>query len=324
MRPQPLPEELAGGPFSTARARELGLPRMRLHRGDLVHPTHGAHSLRAPVTVEERAAAFAMGMPSARAFSHVTCAVLRDLPLPHFLEDEGRHGPLDVMAPTRGGQVAREGCRGHRGLEIREVEEVGGLSLIGLADTWCDLGELGRGRLTVDDFVVMGDAIVARLDARSEVTIRAGSRTSPGVRALHAALGRRVRPRGKVMLTEALTLIRPRVKSPMESRSRLMFVRAGFPEPEVNGIVLDEAGEYVAEADLLWRAKRVAAEYQGSVHADIKARSADEAKRRLLESLDHTVRELFADDVFRAPRRIDTLEFVARALDLDPRDLMIA
>lgn len=110
----------------------------------------------------------------------------------------------------------------------------------------------------------------------------------------------------------------------MESRARLMFVHAGFPEPEVNGVVTDEAGEYLAEVDLLWRRQRVAAEYQGQVHAQIGARSADEAKRRLLESTGHTVRELFVDDVFRAPRRVDTLEYVARALGLDLRTLTIA
>ena len=323
MRPRPLPAELAAGPFSTARARELGLPRMRLHRDDLVHPTYGAHALRAPVTVAERAAGFAAGMPSARAFSHATCAVLRRLPVPLFLVEEVEAGILDVMAPTSHGQVMREGCRGHRGLELREVEEVDGLRLVGLADTWCDLGELRRGRLTVDDFVVVGDAVVARIDAGVGTVVRQGARTSHGVQALHAALGRRVRPRGKRMLTEALGLIRPRVRSAMESRARLMFVRAGLPEPEVNGIVTDAGGDYVAEVDLLWRRERVVGEYQGAVHADIGARSADAAKRRLLESMDHTVRELFADDVFRAPRRVETVEFVARALGLDPSTLTI-
>lgn len=324
MRAKPLPLELTTGPFSTARARDLGVPRMRMHRADLVHPTYGSHALTAPVTLAERAAAFAVGMPPARAFSHVTCAVLRDLPVPGFLRTEAEAEVLDVMARTSDGQVTRAGCRGHRGLETREVEEVDGLLLVGLADTWCDLGELRRGRLTVDDFVVVGDAVAARLDARAGFVARQGSRTSPGVRALHVALGSRVRPRGKRMLTEALGLIRPRVRSPMESRARLMFVHAGFPEPEVNGVVVDEAGDYLAEVDLLWRAQRVAAEYQGQVHAEMGARSADEAKRRLLESTGHTVREVFADDVYRAPRRIDTLEYVARALRLDPHSLNIS
>jgi len=322
MRARPLPEELASGPFSTRRARELGLPKMRVYRGDLVHPTHGAHSLTEPVTLADRAAAFAAGMPSARAFSHVTAALLLGLPLPLRLEAET--ADLHVMAPTTDGRVERAGCVGHRGLEIRRTTTAHGLRVVGAADTWCDLGELRRGTIGVDDLVVAGDAAVALLDARSGVPVQGGSVTSPGVRALHEALHSRVRPRGKVMLAEALALVRPRVGSPMETRARLMFVRAGFPEPEVNGVVCDEAGEFVAEADLLWRSRRVIAEYQGAPHAEIRRRSGDEVRRRQLEALGHTVREIFSEDVHRAPRRIDTLLFVARALDLDLATLLIA
>ena len=110
----------------------------------------------------------------------------------------------------------------------------------------------------------------------------------------------------------------------METRARLMFVRAGFPEPEVNGVVRDEAGEFVAEADLIWRRQRVIAEYQGQAHAEIRRRSGDEVRRRQLEALDHTVREIFAEDVHRTSRRVETLTFMARALDLDPATLLIA
>jgi hypothetical protein len=324
MRARPLPDALATGPFSTARARELGLPKMRVHRGDLVHPTHGAHSLREPVTLAERAAAYAAGMPSARAFSHVTAALLLGLPLRAGLEAQARDGDLHVMAPTRDGRVQRAGCRGHRGLEIRATTCVDGVQVVGAADTWCDLGELRRGVLGVEDLVVAGDAAVALLDAGSEVRVRSAGLTSPGVRALHQALHSRVRPRGKVMLSQALALVRPRVRSPMETRARLMFVRAGFPEPEVNGVVRDEAGEFVAEADLIWRRQRVIAEYQGQAHAEIRRRSGDEVRRRQLEALDHTVREIFAEDVHRTSRRVETLMFMARALDLDPATLLIA
>lgn len=324
MRARPLNDELASGPFSTARARELGLPKMRVHRSDLVHPTHGVHSLTEPVTLAERAAAYAVGMPSARAFSHVTAALLLGLPLPVRLEAEAPSAGLHVMAPTTDGRVERAGCVGHRGLESRMTTTVQGVEVVCAADTWCDLGELRRGTLGVDDLVVAGDAAAALIDARSGVRVRSGSVTSPGVRALHEALHSRVRPRGKVMLAEALTLVRPRVASPMETRSRLMFVRAGFPEPEVNGVVVDEAGEFVAEADLLWRSRRVVAEYQGAPHAEIRRRSGDEVRRRRLEALGHTVREIFSEDVHRTPRRVETLLFVARALDLDPATLLIA
>ncbi|MFC7489322.1 MULTISPECIES: hypothetical protein [unclassified Knoellia] len=323
MQPSPLPEELAAGPFSTARARELGLTASRLRRGDLEHPTRGAHVCTPPSTLATRAAAYSVGMPSDRAFSHVTSAVLQSFPLPTLLEEEASTGPLHVMARTKDGRVLRKGCAGHRGLELRSTLELAGVRVVGPADTWVDLGELRRGRLTLDDLVVVGDAVVARVDQQSGIEVPSGSRTSPGTRALQEALHARVRPRGKVLLRQALELIRPRVRSPMETRARLMFVRAGFPEPEPGGVVRDETGEFLAEGDLVWRRERVIAEYQGADHAPIGRRSIDANRRDLLEDMGWFVRELFAEDVYRRPRRITTMEAVARMLGLDPSTLMI-
>ena len=323
MQPSPLPDELAAGPFSTARAREVGLAMSRLRGTDLKHPTQGAHVAALPTTLAGRAAAYRVAMPAERAFSHATSAVLLGLPVPTFLEGEARTGPLHVMAPTRAGRVVRKGCTGHRGLELRETTEVEGVRVVAPADTWVDLGELRRGRLTVDDLVVLGDAIVARVDHASGIHVPSGSLRSAGVDALHTALQSRVRPRGKVILTQALGLIRPRVRSPMESRARLMFVQAGFPEPEAGGVVTDEAGEFLAEGDLVWRRERVIGEYQGAVHAAIGRRSLDAHRLHLLEDHGWAVRELFSDDVYKRPRRITTMEAVARLLRLDPSTLNI-
>ncbi|MDT0214674.1 hypothetical protein Q9R29_12345 [Rothia sp. ARF10] len=195
--------------------------------------------------------------------------------------------------------------------------------MVDAAHTWVDLGELRRGRLTVDDLVVLGDAAVARIDNASGQQVRSGAHTSAGTRALHTALHGRVRPRGKVMLAQAFLAIRPRVRSPMETRARLMFVRAGFPEPEVGGVIVDDAGEFLAEGDLVWRSERVIAEYQGAHHADIARRSTDTGRRHLLEGHGWRVRELFAADVYRTPRRRDTLQAVAAMLGLDPATLFI-
>lgn len=323
MQASPLPEELAAGPFSTARARELGVTASRLHRAKLEHPTRGAHVRTLPSTLTARAAAYSVGMPPDRAFSHVTSAVVQALPLPSFLEEEAATGPLHVIARTSDGRVLRKGCVGHRGLELRTTIEVDGVRVVGPADTWVDLGELRRGRLSLDDLVVVGDAIVARIDGESGVDVPSGSLTSPGTRALHEALHARVRPRGKVLLSEALGLIRPRVRSPMETRSRLMFVRAGFPEPEPGGVILDEAGEFLAEGDLVWRRERVIGEYQGADHAEIGRRSIDANRRHLLEDHGWAVRELFAADVYRRARRVTTMEAVARMLGINPSTLLI-
>ena len=320
MRASPLPVELGPGPFTTAEAWRLGVPAQRLGRGDLVRPTRGVRALTAPATLVERATAFQAGMPTDRAFSHLTAALLWGLPLPTALEESAGadDAPLHVVAPTSDGCAVRRGVVGHRGLEVRGVATPPGTALrvVDLADTWCDLGELRRGTLTLHDLVVAGDAAVALLDARAERTV--------GVRALHAALARRNRPRGAVALRHALTLVRAGVRSPMETRARLMFVDAGFPEPEVNAPLTDAAGEWLAEGDLVWRGPRVVGEYQGEQHADRRRRSSDAFRQALVEAHDWRVKELWAEDLHRGPRRRWTLTSFARALDLDPSTLRIA
>ncbi|HET7823600.1 MAG TPA: hypothetical protein VFL10_18905 [Ornithinibacter sp.] len=320
MRPSPLPVELGPGPFSTARARGLGVPAQRLGRGDLTRPTRGVRALTEPETLVERAAAFALAMPGDRAFSHVTAALLWGLPLPRALEQAATDGaaPLHVIAPTRDGMAKRAGVVGHRGLELRAVASPAGsaVRVVDLADTWCDLGELPRGSLSIPDLVVVGDAVVALLDARAGRAV--------GVRALHEALSARCRPRGAVALRQALTLVRPGVRSPGETRARLMFVGAGFPEPEVNAPLTDSAGGWLAEGDLVWRRQRVVGEYQGEPHADRRRRSADAFRRDLVEGHGWRVKELWAEDLHRGARRRFTLTRFAQALDLDLSTLRIA
>ena len=237
MAPPP-PVARGPGPYPPAAAPRLGVPTQRLRRGDPVRPTRGVRALTVPATLVERATAFQAGMPTDRAFSHLTAAVLWGLPLTATLEESAAAdgAPLHVVAPTADGCAVRRGVVGHRGLEVRGVGTPPGtgLRVVDLADTWCDLGELPRGTLTLHDLVVAGDAAVALLDARAGRAV--------GVHALHAALARRNRPRGAVALRHALTLVRARVRSPMETRARLMFVDAGFPEPEVNAPLTDAAG----------------------------------------------------------------------------------
>ena len=147
-----------------------------------------------PATLLERAAAYQVAMPRQRAFSHTTAAVLWGLPLPGLLEASASavDAPLHVIAPSSDGMVQRVGAVGHRGLESRRVATPVGtrLNVVDVANTWCDLGELPRGGLTLTDLVVAGDAAVALLDARAGRPV--------GLVELRDALRRRNRPRGAV------------------------------------------------------------------------------------------------------------------------------
>jgi hypothetical protein len=307
MRGVELPQSLASRPFTVSQGRDAGvrLPDLRTTR--LHAPTHGVRTASVVSSLRDRAAAFAAGMPSDVAFSHATAARLLALPLTQAMEADEI---LDVTRASDLTRIRRVGCRGHRGLERREVIDVDGLRVVDLADTWCDLGELPAAEVGVDDLVVVGDVIVNRL-------------APGGHAALRAALESRNRPRGKARLTEALSLVRVGSRSPMETRSRLMFHRAGFPEPALNADVFDAHGGWLLEGDLVWKQHRVIGEYQGADHASRKRRSADSSRTGLAGDEQYTVIEIYAEDVYGAARRRTLLRRFARAMDLDPASLQI-
>ena len=317
-----MPEALRTRSFTVAEGRAAGLRGADLRRSRMDAPTRAVRRASAPVTLRERAEAFALAMPGDAAFSHVTAALLLRLPLPARLEEQEF---LDVMRPTPMAQVRRRGCRGHRGLESRQVVELDGLRAVGLADTWVDLGEVAGRGLGVDDLVVVGDVVAARLGAEDNADAWALRGRVPhcGRIALARALECRTRPRGKAVLSQALPLVRVGSRSPMETRSRLMFARAGFPEPELNGVVRDAFGGWLLEGDLVWHQQRVIGEYQGADHASIKRRSADSSRASGAEAEGYRVLEIFSEDVFHGARRRACLTRFARAMQLDLGDLRI-
>jgi hypothetical protein len=334
MAREPLPAALATVPFTVAQARALRVRPGRLRGRDLSRTTQ---SVRAPIplpTLPHRAEAFALALPPDAAFSHVTAAQLWRLPLPPRLE---QHTLLDVMRDSDRGRVVRGGCAGHKGLEIRAVEMLGRLRVVGLADVWCDLGTFAGHGLNVDDLVIVGDEVIRRLDRAGAPGLDGTGHEnglgepfqdlerprSTGHAALAAALSRRRHHRGKRSLDAAFRLIRSGSRSPGETRARLMFDRAGFPPPLLNHPVRDRAGGWLLEGDLVWEDARVVGEYQGEVHAPITRRSSDAHRRGLAEDEGWRVLEIFAEDVVRPARRVTCLTRFAGALGLDPRRLAI-
>jgi hypothetical protein len=299
------------------------MPRHRLRAPHLHAPTKSVRVPAAPATLQARAEAFRLALPDDVVFSHVTAAQLWGLSLP---ESVAGSGLLDVMRVTERTPVRRAGCRGHRGLEARRVMALRGLPVVELADTWVDLGGLARPGLTVDDLVVVGDEVATRLIGPPDPGEPANSpaAVAAAIGRLRDALGTRVRLRGRRSLAEALELVRAPVRSPMETRARLMFVRAGFPEPAVNVPVLGEDGQWLLEGDLVWEEEKVVGEYQGRDHGSIRQRSYDAERAALAGDDGWRVLEIFSADVYHPPRRASCLRRFARALGLDPARLRLA
>ncbi|MFE7846452.1 hypothetical protein ACFUTX_14805 [Microbacterium sp. NPDC057407] len=81
------------------------------------------------------------------------------------------------------------------------------------------------------------------------------------------------------VLRRALGWVRVGVRSPRETRLRLLLVRAGLPEPEVAWLLRDSSGMLIAELDLAYPDWNVTPEYDGRVHADDPVQFARDADR---------------------------------------------
>ena len=314
-----LPPELRDEPFTVGSARGTGVPDWRL-RDDALHvPTRSVRSTVSVDDVVARARAFRAALPDDIVFSHVTACQLWGLTLPDGVAGQAE---LDVLRETRRNRIRRAGCSGHRGLESRERATRHGVPLTGLADTWVDLGEVLDRGLQPDDLVVAGDEVATRLAGRPD-PVSGRTDWSIGASVLRQALTRRVRPRGGASLDAALALVRAPVRSPMETRARLMFVSAGFPEPLVNRDVHGHDGQWLLEGDLVWEDQRVVGEYQGRDHASIRQRSYDADRRAVAGDEDWAVLEIYAADVYQPKRRVSCLHRFARALEIDPARLTL-
>lgn len=288
-------------------------------------PTRGVRADRELETLRERASAFVKAIPEDCAFSHGTGAQLLGIPMPRRIE--GRTD-LDVMRPSDRPPVVREGVRSHRGLERRQVVLQDGLAVTSPADIWCDLAGPSM-RLTVDELIEAGDA-VAELIAPTMLRDEAHPLLLPGddgweadpvlrgfVRMM-ATLRKRRRHKGKALLLEAFPHLRPRVWSPMETRLRLMLIRAGLPEPMLNLTVnFADGGGRMMTGDLVWPHRKVIGEYHGKMHLQLRTRSHDSDKRGLAEADGWRVIEVFSHHVNDERHRPEIIRRFAIALGLD-------
>jgi hypothetical protein len=304
----PLPEAL-GKIFTIAEARIAGVPRSRLRAPDLDTPFRGLRVVcdevpapqGEPSKAESAAAAiranallYARVMPGNQFFSHVTAAVLWDLPLPsRILTDAfGRPRMLDVAvrAPLR--HPRHDGVLGHQ-VKQRSVVVVDhatlGVPLTSPAFTWVMLAVVVRDEY---DLVAIADGVV-REQMFSKDPQRLGSldQLESAVRS-----GRRV---GIRALREALPRVRTRSASRMETRCRLIIVDAGLPEPLLNHAVFDALGGLIAVVDLAYPELRIAIEYEGEHHLrDPEQWAKDIARYEALASAGWFVIRVTKNDVF--------------------------
>ncbi|MCO5303774.1 MAG: hypothetical protein M9923_11290 [Phycicoccus sp.] len=312
--------------FTRADALASDVPDVKLRQRGRHNVTRGVWSHEETTSWLDRAQAMALVLPPASGYSHLAAAAIHELSLPAALQHPRA---LDVITPTSTAQRRRPGWVGHRGAESRRVVIEKGLPVTDRLDTWIDLGALAVGRsprLGLDDLIVMGDevlnwVIAHQLAGSSGSPLGHAQRhldpavVDPALAFMHDRLMQRVRPRGKRRLTEAMRMVRAGVKSPQETRARLMFVRAGLPEPLINkNIHVDDGGGWLAEGDLVWREQRVVAEYQSEHHADRRRRSIDSDRLANLTDHDWAAHEVWAEDLRPGARQWALVQRVRASL----------
>jgi very-short-patch-repair endonuclease len=72
--------------------------------------------------------------------------------------------------------------------------------------------------------------------------------------------------KGIARLRRVAVLAEPRAESAMETRLRLLLVRAGLPRPEAQVQLHDDRGRFLGRPDLYYPAQRLCLEYDGGTH----------------------------------------------------------
>jgi very-short-patch-repair endonuclease len=99
----------------------------------------------------------------------------------------------------------------------------------------------------------------------------------------------------------AASLVRDRVDSPMETRTRMLIVLSGLPEPKVNRQVRDANGDVIAKFDLSYPELGVVVEYDGRLHGEDSRRKKDLERREWMDNQGLRLIVITASDIYQHP-----------------------
>ncbi|WP_255771746.1 DUF559 domain-containing protein [Pseudarthrobacter sulfonivorans] len=292
-----LPAPLSAAPFTFGSALACGVTPDRLRRKDVINVGRGLYR-PADWDFELEGAARALSAASPGAWiSHVTAARLRCQLLPPWLADSAE---LHLSKPRSLPSVRRKGVFGHTVLALEaEIEVIDGIRMSTRSRTWLDLARI----LPLKDLVSMGDELI-RIP-REDFEGRAQPYDT--VAGLRALAGRHPNLQGIIRAREALDLMRVGADSAPESLLRLAIMDAGLPEPELQ-VALRAGDARSPSADLGYRRRRIAIQYDGGHHLGDAQIHSDRRRDKAFEAAGWTVlifgKEDSADDFQRAVVRI--------------------
>lgn len=263
--------------WSTWRAGACGVPWNRRRGRLLVRVTRGSYVHTADSAETDAVLVALLDAVPTAVLSHWTAAAVWGAPV-----DRARAVPWHVSVPTGTTRPVRARVVSHHAADL-PTSTVRGLRVTDPSRTWLDLAAAGA---STADLVVVGDAF-GRLGL-----------ASPEQLGEVALLPRR---RGSQRMRAAAALLDPRAESGPESRLRLMLVAGGLPAPEVNHVVTDGRGAFLARVDLAWPEAMLVVEYDGDHHRERQQWVHDLRRRERLEAAGWTVVVVTAADL-REPR----------------------
>lgn len=279
----------AHGTLSLSRGATRGLSYRAPSRGVRI-PT------ALPDDVHTRCAAQALVNRPDALFWGPTAALLLDLPVPYRLERAALH----VLVPEGSPRPRRVGVTPRQAdIVAHEIRTVGDLRVTSPARTFVDLGSM----MSLPDLVAIGDAVLRDHRTTSEELTR--------------VLTRRLRYPGKVNARNAIPMLSAASRSPQESRLRAHVVLDGLPMPEVNAVITDANGGFLACCDLVYRRWRIVIEYDGEVHDQPRLRRVDATRRTLLREHGWYVVEIIADDLRHPSRALGKIHAAIRVMRTD-------
>ena len=281
-----LPATLASGPFTLTDATAEGVPRNRLLRPDVAHVSRGLYRPAGwDFELEAAARALSAATPSAW-ISHVTAARIRSSCLPPWLADSTE---LHLSKPRSLPSVRRQGVVGHTVTAADgEVESVDGIRISTRPRTWLDMARV----VPLKDLICLGDELIRLPRPEFE------GRDTPfaTLEELRAMTDRHKNLQGIVRAREALELMRVGADSGPETLLRLAMLDAGIPEPQLQ-LRLRAADPSSPSADLGYRHRRVAIQYDGGHHLAPRQRLSDRRRDKAFEAAGWTVHIFDRDDL---------------------------
>lgn len=254
----PLPVQLRNRPFTVAEAQRLGVTEKRLRSADLRTPFRGVKvSTGLDWTVTLRARCALLAAPTGCLVVGDDAVELHRLPTPFGARPAMETAvlllvPPGAAVPRRTGLVAHP----HRIHPELPVWQVAGVGVPGAEDVWA----LRCADLDDESGIALGDGVLRRL----------GGDRAPMFDALER-LPVDQQPRARRLLA----LVRHEVCSPVETRLRLLLLRAGVPEASHFAAPVPREGRAEVWPDLQWESVRVAVEVDGPHHARGEQRDRD-------------------------------------------------